>query len=214
LTSSLSESLRAETRELHAQAERSPFMRALLRGEMNRAGYVAMLRNLHAIYAALEPALARHAHDPRLSPLLLAGLAREAPLRVDLEALEGPHWREAFALQPAAARYVARLHVVDVAHPELLTAHSYVRYLGDLSGGQILGRIVREGLALPAGVGTAFYEFGGADETARLKQAYRAGLGALAPDAATQRAIVDEARLAFELHRQLFDELAHDFLRR
>lgn len=208
LTLSLSESLKNETRVLHAQAERSTFMHALLRGEMQRGAYCAMLRNLHVIYAALEPALARHAGDPRLSPIHLSGLAREATLRSDLDALHGPGWREACAVQGAALRYADRLHALDHSHPELLAAHSYVRYLGDLSGGQILARIVRDSLSLAPGFGTAFYEFGDAAETAHLKRAFREGLDALPADAATADALVQEAKLAFELHRQLFDELA------
>ena len=209
----LPEALRTETHDLHTQVERSPFMSALLRGRLDRTAYGALLRNLHAIYAALEPALARHAQDPDLSPLMLPGLPREASLRHDLDALHGGDWHSTFPLQPATLRYVARLHALDATRPGLLAAHSYVRYLGDLSGGQVLGRIVREAFGLPAGPGTAFYAFGTAAEAAQLKKAYRAGMEALRPDAAAVRAIVDEARLGFELHGQLFDELAHAYLK-
>ena len=92
--------------------------------------------------------------------------------------------------------------------PDLLVAHAYVRYLGDLSGGQMLARIVRESLALGSGPGVAFYDFGHPEEVARLKQAFRDGLDAVPADEATMNAIVAEARLAFESHRRLFDELA------
>ncbi|MEJ8851012.1 biliverdin-producing heme oxygenase [Variovorax rhizosphaerae] len=211
-TSPLSESLKNETRDLHTQAERSAFMQVLLRGKMDRTAYGAMLRNLHAIYAAMESVLARHAHDPLLAPLVLPGLPREAALRHDLDALFGNAWHRAYALEPAAQRYVARLQAIEEARPGLLAAHSYVRYLGDLSGGQILARIVRESMGLPAGEGTAFYAFGDAAATAHLRKAYRAGLAVLRPDDATRRAIVDEARLAFELHCALFDELAQAYL--
>ena len=209
---SLSELLRSETRDLHTQAERSTFMGVLLRGKMERAAYCAMLRNLHAIYEALEPALDRHAGDVRLSPLIFDALRRRVPLQADLEALHGADWRDAYPLLPATVDYVTRLRTLDRAHPELLAGHSYVRYLGDLSGGQILRRIVRDSMALPAGQGTAFYEFGTPEETAQLKLAYRKGLEQLQPDALTTQAIVAEARLAFELHKQLFDELASNVL--
>ena len=84
------------------------------------------------------------------------------------------------------------------SQPELLAAHSYVRYLGDLSGGQILARIVRESMAFRPGQGTAFYAFGDAAATADLRKAYRAGLVALRPEnELAVRAIVDvgEARV-------------------
>lgn len=212
LKPSLSESLRTETRELHTQAERSAFMGLLLRGRMERPVYCAMLRNLHAIYAALEPALDRHGSDPLLSPLSFSQLQREGPLQADLDALHGAGWADAYAVQPATVDYVARLRTLDEVQPELLAAHSYVRYLGDLSGGQMLRRIVRDSMALPPGQGTAFYEFGTSEETVQLKRAYREGLEQLQPAEATARAIVAEARRAFELHMQLFEELASDML--
>ena len=64
LNPSLAERLRTETRELHSTAERSALMNALMCGRMERQAYCALLGNLHAIYAALEPALARHARRP------------------------------------------------------------------------------------------------------------------------------------------------------
>lgn len=210
MTQDLSESLRIETRALHVQAERSAFMAVLLRGQMQRTSYCAMLRNLHAIYATLEPALQRQASHPQLAPLLLPRLWREPALREDLDLLHGVNWQGALALQPATLRYVARLEQLEREQPFLLAAHSYVRYLGDLSGGQMLSRIVRDSLQLRPDGGTAFYDFGDAAATADLKQAYREALAALPVDAAVQAALVAEARLAFELHRQLFDELATD----
>ncbi|CAN5867247.1 heme oxygenase (biliverdin-producing) [soil metagenome] len=209
---SLSESLRTETRVLHTQAERSTFMGVLLRGKMERPAYCAMLRNLHAIYAALEPALDRHVADPLLSPLSFAQLRREGPLQADLDTLHGADWRDAIAIQPTTVDYVARLRKLDEEEPALLAAHSYVRYLGDLSGGQMLRRIVRDSMALPPGEGTAFYEFGTPEETVQLKKAYREGLEQLQVDEATIAALVAEARLAFELHKQLFEELTTDVL--
>ncbi|MGJ7506193.1 heme oxygenase (biliverdin-producing) [Variovorax sp. GT1P44] len=208
MTPRLSESLKSETRALHTQAERSDFMRVLLRGEMGRRPYCALLRNLHAIYAALEPALQQNAAHPRLAPLDLGALQREPSLRQDLEALHGPDWRDAIAVEPAAAHYIARLESIGRTRPELLVAHAYVRYLGDLSGGQMLGRIVRATFVLGPGPGTAFYDFGHPEEAARLKQSFRVGLDAVPADEATMRAIVVEARSAFEAHRRLFDELA------
>ena len=209
---SLAQRLKAETKALHTAAERSRFMAVLLRGQMGRAPYCAMLRNLHAIYAALEPALARRARHPVIAPVFLPGLVRTDALADDLLALHGADWPSAFELLPTSLRYVAHLHAIEAGHPERLLAHAYVRYLGDLSGGQMLRRIVRQSMALPPGQGTAFYEFGTSEETVQLKRAYREGLEQLQPDEATARAIVAEARRAFELHMQLFEELASDML--
>lgn len=212
LTERLPERLRSETRALHTAAERSRFMGELLRGRMDTPAYCALLRNLHAIYAVLEPALARHAAHPVIAPVLttelLPALWRSAALAADLRALHGPAWAEAIPLQPATVHYVERLHALAAAQPELLLAHAYVRYLGDLSGGQMLSHIVAASLTTPATPSIAFYDFGDAAQTQALTQAFRAGLGALVVDAGTADALVAEARLAFELHSALFDELA------
>lgn len=208
LTQSLAERLKTETRALHTAAERSRFMGVLLRGEMERAAYCTLLRNLHAIYAALEPALVRHARHPLIAPVFLPALWRTRSIERDLTALHGAGWPGELALQPAAAQYVQRLRELDAALPQLLLAHAYVRFLGDLSGGQMLGRIVARSLPVSGGHVTAFYEFGDPAQTSALTRAFRDGLERIAPDADQADSIVSEARLAFRWHEALFDELA------
>ena len=101
---SLPERLKTETRALHTVAERSTFMQMLLSGRLDRLAYCALLRNLHAVYAALEPALARHASLPAIAPVFLPALWRAGALQHDLDALHGPGWAKAIALQPQQRR--------------------------------------------------------------------------------------------------------------
>jgi heme oxygenase (biliverdin-producing, ferredoxin) len=206
--SALPERLRRETHELHRSVERSRFMAALLRGRVGKPSYSALLRNLHAIYSALEPALERHRQHPWIAPVVLPALWRRAALAADLAALHGPGWADALVLLPAAERYCERVRQLDAEQPDLLLAHAYVRCLGDLSGGQLLCRVVAESLQLTGGVGTAFYDFGAPSETLALVRAFRSGLDKVVADAPAADALVAEAVLAFELHRNLFDELA------
>lgn len=199
-------------------------MGSLIGGRLGRNGYVALLRNLHAIYAALEDALKRHPDEPALVLLGASHLHREAALASDLNVLCGPGW-PALLLAPAAATYVARLRGIADTAPILLAAHAYVRYLGDLHGGQMLKRLVARSLAAAddgacrdaaaaaaaaaAGAGaTRFYEFGTDDEVLALRQAFRTGLSRMVVDAATADRLVTEARWAFESHVALFTELA------
>ena len=184
-------------------------MAALLRGEVEVPAYAALLHNLHAIYAVLEPALQRRSHLPALASIDWSALARAPSLLDDLRQLAAvarPGPSAPLALEPAAARYVLRLQTIEAADPELLLAHAYVRYLGDLSGGQILRRIVAGSRRLPPDVGTAFYDFGDSAVTAALTRAFRDGLERAV--VANQAAVVAEAKLSFEYHQQLFDELA------
>ncbi len=174
----------------------------LLRGRMSRAAYATLLHNLRAIYAALEPALVRHKSHPALVGLDLPALARSTALEQDLATLGGATGAPVAA---STVRYVERLAGLDSGRPELLLAHAYVRYLGDLSGGQLLSGIVARSPEL-AGVGTAFYDFGDAATANALADGFRAGLVAAEVDA--EDAVVEEAKRAFEWHRELFDELA------
>ena len=137
------------------------FMAALLRGRMDRGAYAAFLGNLHALYGALEPALKRHADLPAIASFDLDALARTAPLADDLAA-SGRPFRGVAATASGRRTYVARIAQLDAAQPELLLAHAYVRYLGDLSGGQLLRRIIQRSDTLHERVGTAFYDFGDA----------------------------------------------------
>ena len=204
----LAERLKSETRTLHTAAERSVFMGELLRGRLERAAYGALLRNLHAVYAVLEPALERHAGHPAVAPIYLPPLWRTPALEHDLAALHGLRWAEELALQPAAAAYVDRLREIDRSQPDLLLAHAYVRYLGDLSGGQMLRQIVAKSFPHDGSAAVAFYDFGDALATQALTQAFRAGLAAVTVDDRQAEALVREARLSFGLHQRLFDELA------
>ncbi len=205
---SLAESLKAHTKALHTELERGPLMHSLLRGQMPLAPYCALLRNLHAVYAELEPALDQHAAHPSVAPLHLPRLFRCGPLADDLAELHGASWQQEIAMAAAARRYASHLREIAADRPALLVAHAYVRYLGDLSGGQMLRRIVAGGLALPDGRGTRFYDFGDASEVAAQVRAFRAGLAQLDHDDEQVAAIVAEAVLAFRLHQALFDELA------
>jgi heme oxygenase len=203
----LAERLRAGTRNHHGLTERAGIMPALLRGQIDRVTYCALLRNLHAIYAALEPALTRQAWHAVVGPVVFPALFRTAALTDDLNTLHGSAWAEDLALEPATARYVQRLRDIEASSPALLVAHAYVRSLGDLSGGQLLRGIVAKTLRLEGGVGTHFFDFGSVSEVAAHRQAFRAALGTLPVDEDSAAGIVAEAEWAFERHAELFEQL-------
>ena len=203
----LAERLRLETRELHAEAERSGVMVDLLRGRLARPAYCALLRNLHAIYAALETALRAHRDDPLIGAVQSPELLREAALASDLDLLYGAAWREEIALAPATTAYAERLRELAASGSCALVAHAYVRYLGDLHGGQLLKRRIAAQMGVDGDAGTRFYEFGGDSNILALRQEFRAALAGLQPSAADGELIVAEARWAFEQHKRLFDEL-------
>lgn len=206
----LAQRLRDDTQPLHSRAERAGVMPALLRGALPAPAFHQLQRNLLVIYAALEPALLAHAQHPALAPLHQPGLARSALLAADLAVLHGPGWAAALPVLPAAQAYADRLHHLARAQPALLAAHAYLRYLGDLSGGQALGRVVRRAYGLVGRAGSGFFDFGPPDQVQRRVRQFRAALDALPLDSATAQTLVAEAQWGFAQHARLFDELAAD----
>lgn len=199
--------LKIQTRDLHRQAERSGVMQMLLRGRAGRGLYCALLRNLYEIYAPLENGLQRQREHPLVKPVFSRVLFRVAHLANDLRVLCGEGWSTEMALQPAALAYRDRLNTLAVTRPELLVAHAYVRYLGDLSGGQVVHRLVAEQLHLGEDA-TRFYQFGPPGEVDLMLAQFRNGLDAIPATPADEDAIVDEAQQAFRRHIDLFQELA------
>lgn len=199
--------LKQATGDLHRRAEQSGVMRQILQGRVQRAAYGALLRNLREIYAGLEAGLATHERHPLLAPIVLRPLFRLPYLEHDLHHLAGASWASDLAVKPAAVAYRRRLGEIAHARPGLLAAHAYVRYVNDLSGGQILHRLVAERLAL-GHEGTRFYQFGSEHELDLLVTRLRVGLDEIPATAEEADAIVDEAQQAFRRHIDLFLELA------
>lgn len=178
-------------------------MHGLLRGQLDRGEYVVLLRALHAVYAALERRLRALADDPAIAPFVDSALDRTAPLESDLAALHGTGWAREVPLLPAGAAYAAR---IDAATDAELVAHAYVRYLGDLSGGQSLGRVIARALALAGDDGVAFYRFPGIPDVEGFKARFRRALDEWAIDAETADGVVREAQEAFRLNVTVFEE--------
>ena len=107
---------------------------------------------------------------------------------------------------PSVARYAERIEQAR-EWGGLYVAHHYTRYLGDLSGGLAIGRIV----ARTYGVGPealAFYAFPGIPKPKPYKDAYRARLDALPLDEAHKQRVLQEVRAGFALNTAFFTELA------
>lgn len=203
MSESLAARLRQETKQKHTEAERSGIMRKLLTKNLDLGTYVALLRNLLPVYEALEAEMVQHASDPVVAPFYHPGLARASALKADLDHLGGPDWAELPVL-PEAQAYIDQIHAAAKQDPALLVAHSYVRYLGDLSGGQILKRIVAETFNLTDGKGVSFYEFPALGDADGFKHRYRGALDALSPAPVRADAIVNEAIGGFESNTRLF----------
>ncbi len=198
--------LRESTNSLHRIAERSRLMKRLLGGRLEREAYCRLLRNLHVLYATLEEALERRPHDALIGSLGLPRLYRTPALAADLECLNGTGW-SALPVTQSMTEYQSHIEQLGRENRLLLVAHAYVRYMGDLSGGQLLRDIVRKAWGLHGETGTAFFSFSGSGDAGTLKDDFRSALNGLHCNPATEDRIVDEARTAFGFHVRMFEEL-------
>jgi heme oxygenase len=205
LSDSLSTLLREGTRAQHVRAERSGFIADLLRGRGQRAGYVLLLRNLLPAYRALEQGLLRHGASPVFIGLAWPTLFRAPALERDLEMLAGPDWPRTIALLPEGMRYAEVVTAAGIGAGHRLLAHAYTRYLGDLSGGQAIGRLLGRSLGMGEEA-LSFYRFAAIEDQDAFKRDFRRALDAASPlvDGA---AVLEEAVAAFELNIALSEAI-------
>lgn len=197
--SDLSGMLREHTWSLHARAEGSGIVAAILNGTANRFGYALFLRNLLPIYLAMEESFDRHVSTPGVRAIVARHLYRGPAIQADLEDMFGPTWTRALPALPASDRYAARIREVALTGGVRLIAHGYVRYLGDLSGGQVLQRMLARRLGLP-GSSLSFYDFREITDPKQAGESYRRALdraGSEIPDTAP---VIAEARRAFRFN--------------
>ncbi|KFQ37701.1 Heme oxygenase 1, partial [Mesitornis unicolor] len=193
MSKDLSELMKEATKEVHEQAENTPFMRNFQKGQVSLQEFKLVTASLYFIYSALEEEIERNKDNPVYAPVYFpAELHRKAALEEDLEYFYGSNWREKIPCPEATQKYVERLHYVGKNHPELLVAHAYTRYLGDLSGGQVLKKIAQKALQLPStGEGLAFFTFDGVSNATKFKQLYRSRMNALEMNPATKKRVFE-----------------------
>ncbi|GHH66356.1 biliverdin-producing heme oxygenase [Promicromonospora soli] len=202
----LSALLREGTRTDHAAAETERFIEQLMSGALTRAAYADLAAQQLAVYEALEAASTDVRADDRGAGLVFDELTRVPAIERDLAFLYGPSWREEIRILPATREYADRVREVGGSLPHY-AAHAYTRYLGDLSGGQIVKRMIERHYGLADG-GLAFYTFPDIPKVKVFKDAYRDRLDQLALGPDEVAATVSEAQLAFRLNRAVFSALA------
>ncbi|MFJ8331011.1 heme oxygenase (biliverdin-producing) [Streptomyces sp. NPDC094437] len=209
---SFSTVIRTASHQQHMEAETSTFMSDLLGGRLGVDAYARYTEQLWFVYEALEAGAERLASDPVAGPFIRPELFRRGALERDLAHLRGAGWQDAVSALPATRAYAERVRECAERWPAGYIAHHYTRYLGDLSGGQIIRDKAEKtwGFA-KKGDGVRFYVFEGIDNPAAFKRGYRELLdGVLADDLEKQR-IVAECKRAFSLNTGVFAALGEEF---
>lgn len=199
--------VREATRDDHERTERASFVAELIGGRLPRDAYAQFMSQLWFLYRALDGGAAQLRGDPVVGPFLDPRLDRSAALAVDLELLVGPDWRDRIRALPATAAHAARIAALAGTWPAGYLAHHYLRYLGDLSGGKVVGKAAQRAYGL-TDAGVRFYRFDDIPSGREFKDHYRRLLdGAPWSDDERQR-ILAEVSLGFRMSGAMFEDLS------
>ena len=205
----LAQQLREGTKKSHTMAENTGFVSCFLKGVVEKSTYRNLVADFYFVYKAMEDEIGKLSKEghPVVTPINFSELNRLNSLEQDLEFFYGTNWRSEAKATPAAQAYVDRIKEISKESPELLIGHHYTRYIGDLSGGQILKSIAKKAMNLEGKGGLRFYEFDLINDEKAFKTNYSATLDSLPITQVTADLIVDEANKAFEFNMNMFKEL-------
>ncbi|WP_329027433.1 biliverdin-producing heme oxygenase [Streptomyces sp. NBC_00690] len=204
--------IRVASHEQHTEAETSSFISDLMGGRLGVDAYARYTEQLWFVYQALEEAAEALRNDPVAGPFIQPELFRTVELERDLAHMRGADWRAAASPLPATAAYAARVAECARTWPAGYVAHHYTRYLGDLSGGQIIrDRAEKTWGFARKGDGVRFYVFESISNPAAFKRSYRELLDAVNADDLEKQRIIDECKRAFDFNGAVFRELGSEF---
>ena len=204
-----SKELKEGTSKSHSAAENTKFVSGFLKGVVDPEQYRQLLTNFYYVYQTMENCI-RETKDPLVKSIYYPEVERVNELERDLRFYYGPQWRSLQIPTEACNTYCYRINQIATDDPYLLIAHHYTRYIGDLSGGQILKGIAQKALNPPEGEGLHFYDFPYIDDAKAFKTDYKAVLDGLEINQNQIDAIIIEANYAFKLNMYMFDELQGD----
>lgn len=207
MTTNLAEKLRQGTTKAHSMAENVSFVKSFLGGVVDKNLYRTLVANLYFVYSAIEEEMLKNSQLQSINLIYFPQLNRRQSLEKDLQYYYGQDWQLLIEPSDAAQIYINRIHEIGNHHPELLIAHAYTRYMGDLSGGQILKNIAKSAMQLSGDQGTEFYIFRDIADEKDFKKKYRSSLDSVPINDERISLIISEANVAFNLNMKMFQEL-------
>ena len=200
------------SQQIHAQLESHPWVKKLFKGAATLQEYKSYLLALKAVYEALEQGIVQyqsyHPETDLFHQLIDPAYFRKDAIQDDLETLHHIVQSQLDIVTSAGVlNYRQRIVNITKDNPILLVAHAYVRYLGDLSGGQMLKQKLEHQHQYQFPV--AFYEFNNLklSSIASSKLHFRDTLNEIEISDLQKNNLVQEVVKAFELNKGLFDEL-------
>lgn len=202
----LADQLKTATEQYHKHAERTGIVNDILRRQVSRQAYILYIRNLYPIYAELERAANPSIDKFKITPFLNIRIKRSEALFQDLSNLSGNNdWHDLPLLQ-SSLDYHAHIEYLRKHNPISLLGHIYVRYLGDMNGGQVLHRLLSETLAL-SDEALNFYQYPDIHEISSFRQAYRDLFNSVKLNTLERKDIIETAIKAFKFNIDISESI-------
>lgn len=213
MSTNLAQLLREGTTKSHSMAENVSFVKSFLGGVVDKKTYRKLVANLFFVYSAIEEEIEVNKNHSAIKAIYFPELYRKDSLCEDLHYYYGSNWSQYVQPSLATKNYINRIHEIGKNQPELLIAHAYTRYMGDLSGGQILKKIAQSAMQLNGKNGVSFYNFSNIEDDKVFKQRYRDALDNAPINEIQIKQIISEANIAFNLNMQVFQELNSNLIK-
>lgn len=197
--------IKERTEQAHRAAEAAPFISHLMGGALSPHAYLDYLRALAPIYRRMEDLFQAHSASEPYSYFDHRALDRSALIREDIDFLEGTMGVSSSFPQLSSVNDYLNLLEDDIT-PIRLCAHHYIRYLGDLSGGQAIARLVSRHYEIPDKA-LNFYNFQAIGDIVFYKKRYRDLLNILPITNNMQENFLQEVDILYKLSRDIFLEL-------
>ena len=208
---SLRDQLKEGTREVHGVADKlftDAFLGSKHINPINVKTYRIFLSQLYYVYRSLERALLDNADHPIVGPTYFPQeLNRYDQLVADLQYYYGDDWINEIAEMPSTRVYADRLSKLAGEKPMLLISHAYVRYQGDISGGQQIMKILQRLFHLNKldNQGIRFFEFTNISNIKQFKDFYSGRMNELELTDADICDLVKEAQISFQMTIDIFE---------
>lgn len=197
--------LKQAGKEDHDKVEQAAVIRAIFDGSISEKEYMDYLACLYEVYSQLEKELCLQESNPQVAPLIIPDIFRASTIKADLKAFGD----EGHKPNQQAREYRAHLQFLGQYRPHLLIAHAYLRYLGDLFGGQMIARKLKERFDDKLN----FHDFTALCQAQKIKNPtvfaikFREILDALPLDEEQKNEILEEVAAGYRRHEMMFKQL-------
>jgi heme oxygenase len=148
--------LKAETSELHTQAEKMPLQHAMVTGQISREAFAAFLVQLHFVHEALEKAIVdARGRCERLRVVPEEQLQHASRIGEDLRVFGIA--QPSVKIGAATNQVVRDIQVLAASDPMALLGVHYVLE-GSMNGNRYIAKAIRRGLGFEGTTGTRYLD--------------------------------------------------------